>query len=98
MSFCPCNGSSFALITVGIIVRYHVHVKKVLQLPLQGLECGPVLLFLLPAVYHHVIHDFMAVGGTWHPVALWDPLDHLQICHGYNTVKNFYKKQFVIVL
>lgn len=91
MNFCPCNGSSFALIAVGVIVRYHVHVKKVLQLPLQGLECGPVLLLLLPAVHHYVIHDFVAVGGTWHPVAQWDPLDHLQICHGYNTEHTFIK-------
>lgn len=85
LSFCPCEGFIFALITVGIIIRCHVHVKKVLQFPLQGLECGPVLFFLLPAVHHYVIHDFRAVGRTWHPVAQRNPLDHLQVCHGYNN-------------
>lgn len=80
-----CNGSSAALITVGVIVTHHVHVKKVLQLPLQGLKCGPVLFLLLPAVNHDVIQDFRAAGRTWHPVAQRDLLDHLQVCHGYNN-------------
>lgn len=83
LSFCPCEGFIFALITVGVIIRCHVHVKKVLQFPLQGLECGPVLFFLLPAVHHYVIHDFRAVGRTWHPVAQRNTLDHLQVCHSY---------------
>lgn len=85
LSFCPCEGFNCALITVGVIIRCHIHVKKVLQFPLQGLECRPVLFFLLPAVHHYVIHDFRAVGRTWHPVAQRNPLDHLQVCHGYNN-------------
>lgn len=74
-----------ALIAAGVIIRSHIHVKKVLKLPLKGLKCGPVLFILLPAVYHYVVQDFRAVGGTWHPVAQRDLLDHLQVCHGYNN-------------
>lgn len=73
------------LITAGVVIRGHIHVEEVFQLPLQGLERGPVLFILLPAVYHDVVHDFGAVGGARHPVALRNLLDHLVVAHGWNS-------------
>lgn len=81
----PPHTHPAALIAVGIVVRSHIHVKKVLELPLKGLKCWPVLFVLLPAVHHYAVQDFRAGGGTCHPVAQRDPLDHLQVCHGYNN-------------
>lgn len=52
------------LVTAGVVIRRYIQVEEVLQLPLQGLECGSILFVLLPAVHHNVIHDFGAVGGA----------------------------------
>lgn len=73
------------LITIGIIIRCYIQVKEVLQLPLQSLKCGPILFILLPAVHHHVIHDFGAVGRRRHSVTMGNLLDHLKVCHGWKN-------------
>lgn len=72
-------------VTAGVVVGRHVQVEEVLQLPLQSLECGPLVCVLLPAVHHEVIHDFGAARRAWHPVALWKLLDHLVVCHGWKN-------------
>lgn len=71
------------LVTSGVVIRRHIHVKIVLQLPLQGLERGTILFVLLPALHHDVMHDFGAGGGAGHPVALENPLDHLVVRHSW---------------
>lgn len=76
------------LVTVGVVVRYHVHVKEVLQLPLEGLESGPVLFFLLPAVSHNIIHDLGTAWWASHPVPSWNLLDHLVVAHVWNDNSN----------
>lgn len=87
--FCPllstCASLLSVLVTAGVVVGGYVQVKEVLQLPLQGLECGPILFLLLPAVHHNVIHDFGAAGGARHPVALGKLLDHLVVRHGWKN-------------
>lgn len=81
-----CHSLVSVLVTVGVVVGGgYIQVEVVLQLPLQGLECGPVLLVLLPAVYHYVIHDFGAAGGARHSVALGNPLDDLVVRHGWKN-------------
>lgn len=73
------------LITIGIIIRCYIQVKEVLQLPLQGLKCGPILFILRPAVHHHVIHDLGAAGRGWHSVTMGNFLDHLEVRHGWKN-------------
>lgn len=68
-----------------VVVGGHIQIEVVLQLPLQGFECGPILFILLPAVHHDVIHDFGATWGAWHPVALGNPLNHLVVGHGWKN-------------
>lgn len=80
-----CHSLDSVLITACVVVGGHIQIKVVLQLPLQGLECGPILFALLPAVHHDVIHDFGAAWGAWHPVALGNPLNHLVVGHGWKN-------------
>lgn len=80
-----CHSGVNELITGGIIIRCHVQVEVVLQLPLQSLKRGPVLFVLLPAIQHDFIHNFGAAGGARHPVAHGNPLDHLVVSHGWNN-------------
>ncbi len=96
VSFCPllsiCPSLLSVLVTAGVVVGGYVLVKEFLQLPLQGLECGPILFVLLPAVHHNVIHNFGADGGAWHPVALGNLLDHLVVRHGWKNQRRTLKR------
>lgn len=78
----PSHSLVSGLIAIGVVVGGHIQVKEVFQLPLQSLKSRSVLFILLPAVHHDVIHDFGAGGGAWHPVALGNLLDNLEVCHG----------------
>ena len=73
------------LVTVGIVIGTHVQVKKVFQLPLEGLKGGTVHLILLPAVHHDLVHHFGTVRWAGHPVPCGKPLDHLIVGHGCRT-------------
>lgn len=84
-SFLPCVPAWTVLIMASVVVGGHIQIEVVLQLPLQGFECGPILFILLPAVHHDVIHDFGAAWGAWHPVALGNPLNHLVVGHGWKN-------------
>ena len=80
------------LVTVGIIIRGHIQVKEVLQLPLQGFEGGSVVLIVLPAVRHDLIHHLGTVWWAGHPVTRGHTLDHLVVGHGWNSNRrdNYY--------
>lgn len=77
-----CLQLAARLVATGIVVGGGVLVKVVLQLPLQRLKGGPLMLVLLPAVRHDVVNHLLTVGWAGHPVAQRDSLHHLVVAHG----------------
>ena len=59
--------------------------EELLQLPLQGLECGPVILVLLPAFKHNFVECRGTGGWTRHAVAMLHLVKHLGIRHACKT-------------
>ena len=58
-----------------------VREEELLELPLQGLEGGPLLRLLVPALEHNLVQLLRAVGEPLHAVAVADLFQHLAVRH-----------------